>query len=35
MEDIKVVTICESMKFKKEMMQVAEELELKQGYAVI
>lgn len=35
MEDIKVVTICGSMKFKKEMMQVAEELELKQGYAVI
>lgn len=35
MEDIKVVTICGSMKYKKEMMQVAEELELKQGYAVI
>lgn len=35
MSDIKVVTICGSMKFKKEMMQIAEELELKNGYAVI
>ena len=35
MEDIKVITICGSMKFSKEMMQIAEELELKEGYAVI
>lgn len=35
MNDIKVVTICGSMKFKKEMMQIAEELELEKGYAVI
>ena len=35
MSNIKVVTICGSMKFKKEMMQIAEELELKKGYAVI
>ena len=35
MKDIKVVTICGSMKFKKEMMQVAEKLELEKGYAVI
>ena len=35
MNDIKVVTICGSMKFKKEMMSIAEELELKNGYVVI
>lgn len=35
MENIKVVTICGSLKFKKEMMQVAEELEIKKGYSVI
>ena len=35
MSNIKVVTICGSMKFKNEMMQIAEELELKKGYAVI
>lgn len=35
MSNIKVVTICGSMKFKTEMMQIAEELELKKGYAVI
>lgn len=35
MDNIKVVTICGSLKFKKEMLQVAEELELKKGYAVI
>lgn len=35
MNSIKIVTICGSMKFKKEMMQIAEELELKNGYAVI
>lgn len=32
---IKVVTLCGSMKFQKEMLKVAEELELKNGYAVI
>lgn len=35
MSDIKVVTICWNMKFKNEMMKFAEELELKEGYAVI
>ncbi len=35
MDNIKVVTICGSMKFKNEMMKIAEELELKQRYAVI
>jgi len=35
MDNIKVVTISGSMKFKDKMMQVAEELELKNGYAVI
>ncbi len=32
---IKVVTICGSMKFTKEMMKIATCLELKNGYAVI
>ena len=31
----KVVTICGSMKYSKQMMEIAEELELKNGYAVI
>lgn len=35
MGDIKVVTICGSMKFRSQMMQIAEELELKNNYAVI
>ena len=30
-----MVTICGSMKFSKQMMKISEELELKQGYAVI
>ena len=34
-EGIKVITICGSMKFSKEMMKISEELELKEGYAVI
>ena len=29
MDDIKVITICGSMRFKKEMMEIAEDLELK------
>lgn len=33
--DIKVVTICGSMRYSKEMMRISEELELKNGYAVI
>ena len=33
--EIKVITICGSMKYSKEMMKIAEELELKNGYAVI
>ena len=35
MNDIKVITICGSMRFSNEMMKISEELELKQGYAVI
>jgi hypothetical protein len=35
MNDIKVITICGSMRFSREMMQISEELELKNGYAVI
>lgn len=35
MDDIKVVTLCGSMKFKKEMMKIAEELELEKRYAII
>lgn len=35
MDDIKVVTLCGSMKFKKEMMKIAAELELEKRYAVI
>ena len=35
MNDIKVITICGSMRFSKEMMKISEELELKDGYAVI
>lgn len=33
--DIKIITICGSMRYSKEMMKIAEELELKNGYAVI
>ncbi len=33
--DIKVITICGSMRYSKQMMKIAEELELKKGYAVI
>ena len=33
--DIKVITICGSMRYSKEMMKISEELELKEGYAVI
>ena len=32
---IKVITICGSMRYSKEMMKIAEELEVKHGYAVI
>ncbi len=35
MQDVKVITICGSMRYSKEMMKISEELELKQGYAVI
>ena len=35
MNDVKIVTICGSMKFSKRMIEISEELELKQGYAVI
>jgi len=35
MSDIKVITICGSMRFSKEMMRISEELELREGYAVI
>ena len=33
--DIKVITICGSMRYSKEMIKIAEELELTEGYAVI
>lgn len=33
--DVKVVTICGSMRFEKEMQQIARELTTKNGYAVI
>ena len=33
--EVKVITICGSMRYSKEMMKIAEELELKDGYAVI
>ena len=33
--EIKVITICGSMRYAKEMMKISEELELKKGYAVI
>ena len=35
MDNIKVVTICGSMKFSNEMMKISWELELERGYAVI
>ena len=35
MNDINVITICGSMRFTNEMVKISEELELKQGYAVI
>lgn len=35
MDNIKVITICGSMRFSKEMIKISEELELKNGYAVI
>lgn len=33
--DVKIVTICGSMRFEKEMQQIARELTTKNGYAVI
>ena len=33
--EVKVITICGSMRYAKEMMKISEELELKNGYAVI
>ena len=33
--NIKVITICGSMRYAKEMMKISEELELKEGWAVI
>jgi ASC-1-like (ASCH) protein len=35
MGDIKVITICGSMRYAKEMMKISEQLELQDGYAVI
>lgn len=32
MKKIKVLTICRSMRFKNEMIQIAEELKLKEDY---
>ena len=34
-KDIKVVTICGSMKFAKEMQRIATDLEIKNGWCVI
>jgi len=33
--EIKVITICGSMRYSKEMMKISKDLELKKGYAVI
>lgn len=33
--EIKVITICGSMRYSNEMMRIAEKLELESGYAVI
>ena len=33
--EVKVITICGSMRYSKEMMKISEDLELKKGYAVI
>ncbi len=33
--EVKVITICGSMRYSKEMLKISEELELKKGYAVI
>ncbi len=33
--EVKVITICGSMRYSREMMKISEELELKKGYAVI
>ena len=33
--EVKVITICGSMRYSKEMMKISEEIELKKGYAVI
>ncbi|MEG1851062.1 MAG: hypothetical protein RR228_03610 [Bacilli bacterium] len=33
--EIKVITICGSMRYSKEMMKISEELEIKNSYAVI
>lgn len=35
MDSIKVITICGSMKFQKEMVEVAQKLELENGYVGI
>ncbi len=34
-QDTKVVTICGSMRYSKEMMKIAWDLEVKKGYSVI
>lgn len=33
--NVKVITICGSMRYSKQMMKIAEDLELKEGYVVI
>lgn len=35
LNEVKVITICGSMRYSKQMMKIAEDLELKDGYAVI
>ena len=34
-KDTKVITLCGSMRYSKDMMEIAEKLELEDGYAVI
>lgn len=35
LNEIEVITICGSMRYSKQMMKIAENLEIKEGYAVI
>ena len=35
LNEVEVITICGSMRYSKQMMKIAEDLEIKEGYAVI